>query len=70
MSSSAQIQSPSENWRLTVVCPKCHSADTRRTGAFNVQPVPLFNYDDGRQRVELVFDRRCQHCGYLFAEQS
>ena len=49
-----------------VRCPKCKSAETARTGAYNID---ASDQDDRTEKrvVTVVYDRRCQ-CGHRFTE--
>jgi len=52
-----------------IVCPKCKSADTVRTGAFNVECRPGARGSEPTA-IAVVYDRRCQKCGVLFPETT
>jgi predicted Zn-ribbon and HTH transcriptional regulator len=52
-----------------VLCPKCKSPDTIRTGAFNVEPRAGAKASESGA-IAVVYDRRCQKCGALFPETT
>lgn len=61
---------PDETRRTApVVCPKCKSNETVRTGAFNVEARAANQGSDSREIV-VIYDRRCQHCSALFPETA
>jgi len=53
----------------SIQCPKCHSSETVRTGAYNVDTRrSTANSGTDESLVTIVYDRRCGGCGHIFME--
>ena len=55
-----------------MACSNCKSTNTRRTGAFSVEPSSTMLNGDKFEPVRtlLTYDRRCGDCGAIFAERT
>jgi len=66
-----EILMPERLRRSVVVCPKCQSSNTARTGAYTLEPGPQIeaeNERSNRVRNFVVYDRKCMACGRHFTE--